>query len=116
MHPEIVFVAPIGGINCTVFVETHTLDVVKSSAPGRTASNGMAPIEDPSPRDCGQRHGFLQFSLPPFRLERHYRVLSYCDPCAGPAHSLGGKTKAGAGNAVGTPPVSSGRPAARTCR
>ena len=59
VHPEIVFVAPIGGIDDAAFAEAHRLYVVEAGAPRRAAPDGMAPIVDPSTRDRCQRHNFL---------------------------------------------------------
>src|ERR1700758_3885 len=46
MHPEVVLVAPIGGVEVTVLIETHCLDVIETRATGGVTPDGMAPIVD----------------------------------------------------------------------
>src|SRR5256885_8847536 len=66
VHAEIVFVAPVGGIDDAAFAEAHRLYVIEAGASRRAAPNGMAPIVDPSTRNRCQRHSFLhQLTCPP---------------------------------------------------
>ena len=52
VHPEIVLVAPVGGVEDAVLPEAHPLNVIEPSAAGSASSDGMAPVEHPSARDC----------------------------------------------------------------
>ena len=56
VHPEIIFVAAVGGIENAVFAEAHRLNIIEPRAAGGVAPDGMAPIKHPSFRDRGERH------------------------------------------------------------
>src|SRR5215213_672533 len=110
MHPEIVFVASICGIDRAIFVKAHALDVVEPGTPGRATPDSVAPIENPSARDRCQRHGFLQFSLPPSNRKGITVFCVVAIPAPAPLIRSRGKAKAGAGSAVGIAPVNLERP------
>ena len=46
VHPEIILVAPVGGVENAVLTETHRLDVIEARATGGITPDGMAPIVD----------------------------------------------------------------------
>src|SRR4029077_6679171 len=50
VHPEIILVPAIGGVEDTVFSKAHGLDVIEPGAAGRPTPNGVAPVEYPSAR------------------------------------------------------------------
>src|SRR5262249_1961115 len=52
VHTEIVLVTPVGCVEDAVLAEAHPLNVIKSSAAGSTSSDGMAPVEYATARDC----------------------------------------------------------------
>ena len=56
VHPEVVFVTSIGGVDDAIFAKAHGLNVVEPCAPGRAAPDRMAPIEDASFSDRCERH------------------------------------------------------------
>jgi hypothetical protein len=56
VHPEIILVAPVGGIENAIFTETHCLDVVKPRPAGGVTPDGMAPIIDSSFVNRCERH------------------------------------------------------------
>src|SRR6266566_1425788 len=73
VHPEIVLVAPVGGVDDPVLAEAHRLDVIEPGAPGGAPPDGVAPIEHPSARDRCQRHSSLlsTFGLPDGKTLSH---------------------------------------------
>jgi hypothetical protein len=56
MHPEIILVASIGGVEIAVFIETHCLDAIETRAADGVAPDGIAPIVNPSFVDRCERH------------------------------------------------------------
>ena len=56
VHPEIVLVAPVGGIENAVLSETHRLDVIETRAAGGVTPDGMAPIVNSSFVNRCERH------------------------------------------------------------
>src|SRR5439155_27341516 len=108
VHPEIVFAAPVGGVQDAAFAEAHRLDIVEAGATRRAAPDGMAPVKDPSTRDRCQRHGFLHsITYSPAGFPAAVRALLVV---TGPPAGWPG------GRAVAAGLSSSDRPALRTCR
>jgi hypothetical protein len=56
VHPEIILIAPIGGIENAIFPKAHRLNIIEARATGCVAPDGMAPIVDASFRDRCERH------------------------------------------------------------
>jgi hypothetical protein len=56
VHPEIILVTAVGGVENTVLIEAHRLDVIETRATGRVTPDGVAPIEDPSFLNRCERH------------------------------------------------------------
>jgi hypothetical protein len=56
VHPEIILVAPVGGIENAILTETHCLNVIESRPTGSVAPDGMAPIIDSSFVNRCERH------------------------------------------------------------
>jgi hypothetical protein len=56
VHPEIILVAPVGGIEDAIFAEAHRLYVVEPRPARSVAPDGMAPIIDPSFVNRCERH------------------------------------------------------------
>ena len=56
VHPEIVLVASIGGVEDAVLSEAHRLHIVEARAARSVAPDGMASIVDPSFRNRSERH------------------------------------------------------------
>ena len=56
VHPEIILVASIGGVEIAVFIETHCLDVIETWATSSVSPNGMAPIVNSSFLNRCERH------------------------------------------------------------
>jgi hypothetical protein len=56
VHPEIILVAPVGGIENAVFTETHCLDVIETRPAGGITPDGMAPIIDSPLVNRCERH------------------------------------------------------------
>ena len=109
MHPKIVLVAPVGGIEDTVFGKTHCLDVIEPRATGCSTSNRVAPVIDSTAGNCCQRHrSLLLRSTVPFRDPgRHF------PRCFAPEPPPRDSREEVAADAF---PVNSRRPVARKCR
>jgi hypothetical protein len=56
VHPEIILVATIGGIENVVFPESHCLDIVEARTAGRVPPDRVTPIENASFRNRCERH------------------------------------------------------------
>src|SRR5208283_488654 len=73
VHPEIILVAPIGGIENAIFPKAHRLNIIEARATGCVAPDGMAPIENASFRHCCERH-----SAPPLWIDVLRLLTLYC--------------------------------------
>jgi hypothetical protein len=56
VHPEIILVAAVGGVENAVFTKAHCLNVVETRAAGSVAPDGMAPIINSSFLNRCERH------------------------------------------------------------
>jgi hypothetical protein len=56
VHPEIIFVAAVRGVENAVLSEAHRLHVIEAGAASRISPDGMTPIEHPSFRNRCERH------------------------------------------------------------
>src|SRR5258707_10391251 len=59
MHPEIVLVPAIGGVEDSIFSKAHGLDVIEPGASGCPTPDGVAPVLNPTASNCCQRHRSL---------------------------------------------------------
>src|SRR6516225_3836656 len=56
VHPEVILIAPIGGIENAIFPKAHRLNIIETRATGCVAPDGMTPIIDASFRHRCERH------------------------------------------------------------
>src|SRR4029077_6341390 len=106
----------VGGVKHLIFTEAHSLDIVEPGAPGRSAPDGMAPIEHSSARHRCQRHGTLLFTRGLPDREGVTLIRLRPGPLPLPSPPVAGRGGSWRRVREADLPFSSGTPAFRTCR